>query len=171
MLFYIVLVLAVLLVGYSIRCGIVWPETKIGSFFGAIIGLFAGVFASVLLLAMIMSATAFLSPKDKVLEGGTKVSIRALDASTGIEGEFYLRSGYIEEKKVLDYISETDGIIKLGRVPAEDTTLRESDESPVLITRTYHLVNGWVAPGAISTVEEYEFIIPEGSIQEGFAVQ
>lgn len=171
MIFYICLAVALLFFGMGIYFGKAIAETVMGAIAGVIIGLVVAAIASAVLLATVMSISIAVIPQEKTFTGETTVNIRALDSDSGMEGKFYLRTGYIEEKRVLDYISEEDGVMKLGRVPADSAILRESDEAPALIVRNYEMTNGWIVPGAISVVQEYEFIIPEGSVKEGFAVQ
>ena len=151
---------------------VIEADSIIGKILGGIFSLFiAAICGFVFVLASVGIGNIFI-PKETKLVSETSVSLRALDAGSETSGRFFVGSGYINEKKVLEYISESeDGGMRVSTAPANMSVLYERDaETPKLIIRHYEQVNGWLAPEAVHSFDNYEFVIPKGSVKDSYAV-
>lgn len=95
--------------------------------------------------------------------------LRAMAASSEVEGRMYLLGGYVDEDPVLRFIrAEGDGFV-LRSVPADDSTIFEGFNDPHLdvITTTYG--NEWISPFTFDQ-DTFEFYVPEGSVSSEIQV-
>lgn len=148
------------------------PESVLGWIIGSI-GCFAlgSVFGGLLGAGMFAGANVFMD-KETVLVSESKTDLRAMETGSSIEGRFYLGSGYINSVKVLEYITEdSSGAIRVSNVPAGYSTLYERDgEKPAMRVLHYEEKNGWLAPFAVRSFENYVFTVPKGAVQSNYEV-
>lgn len=139
--------------------------------------LFLGVFVTPILGGLIMllaiGIPALCLPASHYKEVGNEtVNLRSMGSGDGISGRsYFLGGGYIESKKVLNYIrSEADGASRLRAAPAELSKIYEVNEKPTLITRSYEKRVWWLAPFKVGSVDNYEFRVPNGTVSGDFTV-
>lgn len=82
-----------------------------------------GVFALVLTIIGICSYPEYQTPSSTHV-----VDIMSISRGSSVEGHFALGSGTIEEESYYFYYYETEKGIKLGKVPADNTYIIETDE-------------------------------------------
>lgn len=175
MIFYVTLVLA--LVVFLVCTGgflmdVIDPEGFFGFVIGGIISLFVGAFAAIVFMFLILGTANMFIPKETNQISETTINLRALDSGSEVSGRYFVGSVYIDEKKVLEYISEAeDGGMRVESVPAKDSVIYERDaENPKVTIRKYEEINKWLSPEALYTYEKYEFEIPKGSVKESYDV-
>jgi len=98
--------------------------------------------------------------------------LKALGNNTTTTGRFYfLGGGYIDGKRVLNFISEHNGgAIKVEKADAEDATIYEGNDTATVRVRHFDHNNGWVTPWPLGSHTTYEFRIPEGSVVESYTL-
>ena len=82
-----------------------------------------GVFALVLTIVGICHYPMYQTPSSTHV-----VDIMSISRGSSVEGHFALGSGTIEEESYYFYYYETEKGIKLGKVPADNTYIIETDE-------------------------------------------
>lgn len=82
-----------------------------------------GVFALVLTIVGICHYPMYQTPSSTHI-----VDIMSISRGSSVEGHFALGSGTIEEESYYFYYYETEKGIKLGKVPANNTYIIETDE-------------------------------------------
>lgn len=82
-----------------------------------------GVFALVLTIIGICHYPMYQTPSSTHI-----VDIMSISRGSSVEGHFALGSGTIEEESYYFYYYETEKGIKLGKVPADNTYIIETDE-------------------------------------------
>ena len=82
-----------------------------------------GVFALVLTIVGICYYPEYQTPSSTHV-----VDIMSISRGSSVEGHFALGSGTIEEESYYFYYYETEKGIKLGKVPADNTYIIETDE-------------------------------------------
>jgi hypothetical protein len=101
----------------------------------------------------------------------TTYQLRALGTSTGIEGRsYFLGGGYIKDKRVLNYITDESGAIRVQQSDAGASTIYENSTAPTVIVRHYDHNNGWLVPWPGGSDDTYEFRIPAGSVMSDYTV-
>lgn len=175
MIFYITMVLSLIVLfmaGVGFLMDVIEPEGIFGYIFGGIFSLFIGAFVALVFAFLVLGTANIFIPKESKLVEETTVSLRALDAGSEISGRYFVGSSYIDEKKVLEYISEAeDGGLRVASVPAGESVIYERDEeTPKLVIKTYEESNPWLAPEALYSYKNYEFSIPKGSVKESYSV-
>lgn len=98
-------------------------------------------------------------------------TIRALANNSGIEGSFFLGSGYIEGKQVFNYITEDgNGAIRLQSMDASQATIFEDTNNAHLrIIKTVRSLPS-VVPWDLGSTMHYDFHIPKGSVIQNYKV-
>lgn len=175
MIFYVTLVLA--LIVFVVSTGgffmdVIDPDGFFGYIIGGIISLFVGAFVAIVFMFLILGTANIFIPKETQQINETTINLRALDSGSEVSGRYFVGSVYIDEKKVLEYISEAeDGGMRVESVSAEDSVIYERDgEEPKLIVREYEEINKWLSPDALYSYKTYEFEIPKGSVKESYDV-
>lgn len=137
------------------------------AFFVALFTLIVGGFLGLMLW---IGSSFVLADRDHVVVHESTQQLKALGNANGIEGHsYFLGGGYVEDKRVLNYITQgSDGAIRVERSDADASTIFEgSDNATVEITVTDES-NPWVSPWPINTRHSYEFHIPTGSVVESY---
>lgn len=98
--------------------------------------------------------------------------LRALSASSSIEGRFYfLGGGYIDGKRVLNYIVQQNGYSTLEQADASDSRIYEDEQAAPYVESTYTTRwNTWIVPWPVAGGEQHNFHIPEDSILENYTI-
>jgi hypothetical protein len=98
--------------------------------------------------------------------------LRALGNSSSIEGRFYfLGGGYIDGKRVLNYIVQQDGYSTLEQADANDSRIFEDEqESPYVYSAYSERKNTWLVPWPVLGGEAHDFHIPADSILENYTI-
>ena len=93
-------------------------------------------------------------------------SIVALNDSNQINGKFYCRRGYIEEKLYYQYMRKSGSGFKAGKVKADDTILYYTDDD-YRVEFYMKTKEWWIFH---DEAYYYEIYIPEGSITEDYQI-
>lgn len=111
-------------------------------------------------------------PLERVVVSESTSQLKALGNSGGLQGRsYFLGGGYIEDKRVLNYITSSDsGAIKVQRSDAEDSTIYEGAKQASVKVTHVDYVNGWLSPWPLGDKHEYVFNIPTGSVVESYAL-
>lgn len=159
MLFWIIVTLIVAATTYAIWQGYDWFD-GVPVFFLSIIG-----------GAVVLFICAILIPSHVDLARENTTSLKALGTSSTQQGRFFLGSGYIDGKRVLNYIQQdTSGAIQVKHTDAEDALIFEGSDKATVTKKTYDFNNGWILPWTIASKDKYEFHIPEGSVTESYTI-
>jgi len=107
---------------------------------------------------------------DTVSDGTYK--LKAIGNASAIEGRLYfLGGGYVNDKRVLNFISQRDGgAIRVEQAEAGDATIFEGSASATVQVKHIDHINGWVSPWPLGSHDEYEFRIPTGSVAESYTL-
>jgi hypothetical protein len=92
--------------------------------------------------------------------------IVALSDAAGLEGQIYLRRGYIEDKLSYYYIVDTQFGLKADSVSADKCYIKYTNDKPYMVTYKETIKNGFVrwAFGDIISSTRYTIYLPEGSV-------
>lgn len=115
---------------------------------------------------------ALTLPYNSDLISDETYKLKAVGTDSAISGRsFFLSGGYIDDKRVLNYISvRDDGGIRVERAEAEESVIFEGVEDATVTIRHYDHNNWWLQTWPIGDHHEYEFRIPTGSVLESYAV-
>jgi uncharacterized membrane protein len=98
-------------------------------------------------------------------------SLTALKTASSVEGRsYFLGGGYIDGKRVLDYIEAKDGAYYVKSSDADDSVIHEFSGKPYV--KHEHSVGGfwWLAPFPLGDGDSHDFYVPEGSVLSDYAV-
>lgn len=159
MLFWIIIILIVAAIAYSIWAEGDWlmgiPILLLGTIFGGIV---------------LMLCATFI-PTNMDLVSKQTISLKALGTSSSQQGRFFLGSGYIDGKRVLNFIQQgDDGSIRVGQANAKDSVIFEDADKGTVTTEHFDYNNGWILPWPIGSTDKYEFHIPAGSVTESYTI-
>ncbi|ALG28046.1 hypothetical protein AOZ07_02885 [Glutamicibacter halophytocola] len=150
-------ILALVIVGFTLEDGVFGFVSS--AFFGSIV---AGL---TFLLIWIIVGLFVQVP----YQSETTHKLQAMGNSGGASGSFFLGTGYMSDKSVINYIEKLEGGgSQLKRVDASRSTIYEVDEDPTLITRHYSGSPWWLAPFDMYSAENFEFRVPNGTVTESF---
>lgn len=100
------------------------------------------------------------------------VDLAALGSGSEVDGRsYFLGGGYVNEERVLNYVSSEDGAYRLDSARAYNSVIYQDEEkSPRVIVREWEGQNPWIFPFAVNSATTYEFHIPDGSILENYTI-
>lgn len=118
--------------------------------------------------AMVLSICALGFPQAET----SRSELRAIAVSSSVEGRFFLGSGYVDGKRVLNYITARDGFSEVEQVRADHARIYEdADSRPYLATVDHVADVWWFAPFRVeSGFPRSDFHVPAGSILENFTI-
>jgi hypothetical protein len=97
--------------------------------------------------------------------------LRALSTGSSVEGAFFLGGGYIDGKRVLNYVVQHDGYSTLEQIDAALCRIYEDgDANPRFVVTTTDRYNRLLVPWAVKVRNQYDFHIPANSILESFTI-
>jgi hypothetical protein len=101
----------------------------------------------------------------------TKLTLRALGNNSAVHGQFYfLGSGYVGERQVLNFTTESSGAVKLDSMPAAQAKIFEDSDDPhLMIIKTVQTMD-WAVPWELSHQMHYDFHIPKGSVLQSYKI-
>lgn len=112
MLFWIIIVLIIAATAYAIWQGYDWVDGIPVLFLTSIAGL------------VILFLAAVFIPCNVDLVNEKTTSLKALGTSSKVQGKFFLGSGYVDGKRVLNYIQQgDDGGMRVAQVDAKDALI------------------------------------------------
>lgn len=168
MIFWVLLGLAVIAT-IIITVGAVYDDGPIRLFLGLVVGGLISVGVGGLLFAICVAF--FWNGLTPVKTGATERDLVALQTSSTVEGRsYFLGSGYVDGKRVLNYITVDDGAYRVESSDAVNSWIYESDEDPIVRVEHYDFVNPWLAPFALGGADAYSFYIPEGSVLSDYTI-
>lgn len=165
MIFWTIVAIAVIIAIY-----IAWKESGDSygmPVLGAFMSLFFGGMAAGLSLL-----TCFFLPINKDLVSDNTYQLKALGNNNAIEGRsYFLGGGYINDKRVLNFISQRDGgAIHVEQAEADDSVIYEGSTDATVQVQHYDWNNGWIATWPLGSGDEYTFRIPTGSVVESYTL-
>jgi hypothetical protein len=131
------------------------------------------IFGAALAAAVVFGIVSFNSKADRVVTSETNVTLKSLGTSSAVKGRaYFLGGGYINEKRVLNYITTDDqNVIRVTQAEADKSTILEDGPSkPYVKVTDYDLVNYWVMTWPSRDDSAYEFHIPAGSVLNDYTV-
>lgn len=159
MLFWIIIVLVIAATAYAIWQGYDWVDGIPVLFLTSIAGL------------VILFLTAVFIPCNVDLVNEKTAGLKALGTSSKAQGRFFLGSGYVDGKRVLNYIQQADdGAMKVSQTEADDALIFEGSDSATVTTKHYDYNNGWIIPWPIGSTDKYDFHVPSGSVTESYTI-
>lgn len=121
-------------------------------------------------LVMLITLPIIASTGPQVVRSTTQLA--ALSTGDGITGHFFLGSGTVDSKRVLNYIADDDGLYTLEQVDADKATIRQGDYVPHVDQLATVRNDWWLAPfPVVGSFGDYAFYIPAGSILESYQIQ
>ena len=140
-------------------------ETLFGSAGLAIMFFLVGI-----LVAFILSAVWEDAPVE--ITTSTDYEIVALQDNLGLQGKFFLGSGYIDNELSYAYMQYVDGCgYKAKTVDASNAYIKFTDEQPYVSLVTYQFKDQWRNYFTIPyNYEDIFFYIPEGSILQNYNI-
>lgn len=92
-------------------------------------------------------------------------------ATTGNRG-YYLGGSYLGTKRVLNYMTDTHGAVKVEAADAQTSTVFEDTEASKASVTVQHQVvhNDFLVPWNIGTQNSYAFHIPAGSVTSSYTL-
>ena len=141
---------------------IYWIFIEADALFGIAFGI---LFAILALFATLMFGYGIVGCCDTEWVETNTTEIVALSDNVGVEGQVYLRRGYIEDKLSYYYIVDTQFGLKADSVSADKCYIKYTNDKPYMVTYKETIKNGFVrwAFGDISSTR-YTIYLPEGSV-------
>jgi hypothetical protein len=145
-------------------------ETSFGAILGSVLLVLFGVPTAFGVVYGITYLTSLATPAH--VSNETEADLRAVALDSGLEGRFFLATGYVEGKRVVNYIAEHDGgYITVEQVDAVNTYVYEDENvNPRVVTKQWQASEWWLAPFGIDRGNTYVFHIPEGSVLENYTI-
>ena len=169
MIFWILLVLAVI----ATIGTVIYFIDDMGTLVGAFPGVIVGVSMSMLIGGLIIGGLNILIPHEYDT-AETTTELRAIDTGSTIKGRFYLGSGYINGERTINYIeqiSDGDGTYSTVRqASAGSSRIFEDADQPTVTDYKFTFYKPWLFPGAFSENHSYDFHVPEGSVLEDYTI-
>jgi hypothetical protein len=162
-------ILVALVIAATVATYIHFSDDSIGfAFVGALLSAATAGFVGFLIFAA--CGTWIPWNNDKVADNTYK--LKAIGNSNALEGRlFFLGGGYVNDKRVLNFISQRDGgAIRVEQAEAEESTIYEGSKDATVRIKHFEHNNGWVSPWPLGSHDEYEFRIPTGSVVESYTL-
>jgi hypothetical protein len=103
--------------------------------------------------------------------GTAKKDLKALDDTSAVKGKsYYLGGSYIGSSRVLNYITEVNGEIRLEQAAASESVIREDTDKPYVKVHEWNYEMGWLVPWRISHTHTYEFHVTPDSVLESHTI-
>jgi len=146
-------------------------DTTPGFILSAFVGfIIIGFFSSLIVIGL--TALAFI-PAERhadTSKDSTEI-LQAIQMGDGVQGQFFLGSGYISEENVYTYYARNpDGSFQSGRISADSAVVIESaTETPRIVTHHYYW-SRWIMPHSVNDGldfggETYTVYVPKGSVK------
>lgn len=172
MIFYVILAITLAGVVY----GFVWSfregmgDTWIGcTLFGLLTGFLSTAVGALVGFGLI--SLLYWTTTDLELRGQEDETLRAVSASSSVEGRFFLGSGYVDGVRTLNYIVAEDGYSELRQARADDSRIYEDETAqPYVTTYYWEREAWWLTPFSVGQGTSYDFHIPPASILEDFTI-
>lgn len=99
--------------------------------------------------------------------------LQALGTTTGVEGQFFLGSGFIGSKPVISYIYKMDNGAKvLAHANASSSQVFEEDgKTPEVKLIWSEFDRPWLVPNTPTKFDRYEFVVPQGSVSNNYTME
>lgn len=102
------------------------------------------------------------------------LKLKALGNSnaTTVSRGYYLGGSYLGTKRVLNYMTDSSGAVRVEAADARTSTVYEDTEASKANVTIYHQVvhNDWLIPWNIGSQDSYDFHIPAGSVAESYTL-
>lgn len=97
-------------------------------------------------------------------------TLASLGDTQGVEGRFYLGSGYINGTREIAYVKQLDGYSVATEADGDASRIFQDTSKPTVTEYTYFYSNPWVLPWNFDTGYTYDFHVPAGTIQNNYAI-
>lgn len=141
---------------------IYWIFVEEEFLFGLVVGILSAILA--LLVTFVLGCGVVGCCDTEWVETNT-TEIVALSDNVGLEGQIYLRRGYIKDKLSYYYIIDTEFGLKADSVSADKCYIKYTNDKPYIVTYKETVKNDFVrwVFGDISNTQ-YTIYLPEGSV-------
>ena len=149
----------------------VFVNTLLDDYVGGFLVAMGAAFISAAVGFLVLLAFCAIPANNDLVADDTH-KLKALGNANATTGRFYfLGGGYIDGKRVLNFITERQGgAIRVEQADATNSTIYEGSTDATVQVRHYDHNNGWVLPWPIGSHTEYEFHIPSGSVVESYTL-
>lgn len=168
MIFWILTVIIVLVaIGF-----IVHEFMEMGFGFGVAATFFVTLIAGIVWALMCLLLWFLASIQQPTGNVESRHELAALSDNSSVHGRsFFLGSGWVDEKRVIDFVEDEGEYSTLGRVDADDSRIYEDEgTNPYMIRTDYWFEAWWLVPEKTTTSTTYEFHIPDGSILGSYSI-
>lgn len=166
MIFWVLLVLAVLVVVGTFVWFAFLDDLRMGIGFGLLTALLAAIGSAIVGGGLL--ALSLLIPGGKVTH--ETFPLRALATSSTVQGRFFLGSGYVNGERTLNYVAQDNGYARIDQGIGTASRIFEGSTKPTVTEYTYWYSNGWVLPWEFKTGYSWDFRVPSGSILEDYTI-
>ncbi len=168
---FIILWAVVVLIAIAGLVWFIWYDGMIGL---GIFVFFAINLIGFMIAGAIGSATLFNGEHDTRTAITNTETLQALAVDSSVSGHFFLGSGTVDGKRVLNYITvksdDTGTYSEVKQIKATDVRIYQDSDEPRLDTRNTYFSNPAVWPGEYPAGTDYFFHVPAGSILEDYTI-
>lgn len=135
--------------------------------FSVIYGAFGFLIGFVLLIS-VGSLIGFAFPTKTVV---TTNNIYALNDNSGVESNFYLMHGYVDEELVIRYISNGEYGKKIYEIDTDNAYINEGKDNPYVEIHHTVFKHDWMNLfGVCWEKDVYVFYVPQGSVTNEYEI-
>ena len=100
-----------------------------------------------------------------------RADLQALSVGSDINGQFFLGTGYVNGELTFNYIVDEGDYSTLNQVSASKASVWEDEPNdPYLDYTKWGYYVDWAIPMGVTSVERFDFHIPEGSVSGNYEV-
>lgn len=104
-------------------------------------------------------------------KGSNDHELVALQTDSSLQGRsYFLSGGYINDVRVLNYITEDDGAYQLAEADASASLIYQDSTDATVTINEWDMENPWFAPWSFGHTHTYVFHVPAESILSDYTV-
>lgn len=169
MLFWIFLVLLIVVVGIVAYTQLSGYGDGFDAFMASVLTLLFGGIVGGAIIGILLSTNGHNVEHVKSSEETLK--LKALTNDSKLAGRSYYLGSYIGQYRTLNYITETNGAVRVESAFASSSTIYEdTPQNPTVKVEEYKKRLSWLLPWDLSGYTTYEFHVPSGSVLEGYSI-
>jgi hypothetical protein len=167
MIFWIIVAVAAIFVGWFIYLGIVgdWFMALAGIFITALVGGFA------VFLAIIIGFSTLWSTDSETHTYQLKAISTGQEVHGSFAGGFFVSYGEVDGERALQFIRQSHGGYHLESAPTDDSVLFERAGAPIVKVTSYSGFWWWLCPWTNTDyANTYKFYVPKGSVLSDYTI-
>jgi hypothetical protein len=130
----------------------------------------AALISSVVSVVLMLVLSIWFGPSYQ-FKGSNDHELVALQTDSSLQGRsYFLSGGYINDVRVLNYITEDGGAYQLGEAVAANSLIYQDSTDATVTINEWDMENPWFAPWSFGHTRSYEFHVPAGSILSDYTV-